>query len=382
MNTTVAGCYGGTVALADRSFSLRLAVVYEELRDLPDMAGIGGISIVVYDAATDLLKTFAHTTQTLVPFEYYSRHMSDVPSLGALAKNRIARVVHDLGALDELGEHDRRLLECGIRSSYSVALYNEQDSLLGFVFIDSVHPNYFTPQRILCLRPSVRLVGAMAELALERLAVVRAAVLTVREISRHRDDETAAHLERMSSYTRLIAEKMAPSLGHSEEWVEALTQLAPLHDIGKIAIPDHILLKPGKLTPEEFEEMKRHVIAGSDIVATLVRNFSIQGTGHAELMANLVACHHEGVDGSGYPCGLAGEEIPIEARIVSVADVFDALTSVRPYKHAWTNDEAFQHLSDLSGRKFDPNCVAALLSVRGEIEDIQARNGQSISAST
>jgi HD-GYP domain-containing protein (c-di-GMP phosphodiesterase class II) len=371
MNTSARGVDCQTAPPSDRPFAYRLAEIFGELRGLPGMEGVGRVAVVIFDSVTGMLKTFAHATRAEVPFEFYARRMADVPSLVYLAESGEPRVVADL-AVESAGEHDQRLLECGVRSSYAEALRDDRDCLLGFVFVDSDLPGFFTPERVRLLRPSVRVVGLMVEMALERLAMVRAAVLTVRDISRHRDDETAAHLERMSRYARLIAQRMAPSLGHSEEWVEALTQLAPLHDIGKIAVPDHILLKPAKLTPDEFEVMKRHVDAGTDIVATLVRNFGIEGTPHAELMANLVACHHEGVDGSGYPRGLAGNDIPIEARIVTVADVFDALTSRRPYKRAWSNDEAYAHLRELTGHKFDPDCVAALFAVRPDVERIQA----------
>ncbi len=356
---------------AERSFSARLAEVMEEICAMPGMAGLGRVAVAVYDAATDILKAFAHATEGVAPFAFYARRLAEVPSLRHLAESGSNRVVTDLAA-GAAGEHDRLLLEAGMRSSYTVALRDDDCGLLGFLFFDCRDTGFFTAERVRILAPYVRVVTLMLAAALERLVTIRAAVRTVRDIGAYRDDETGAHLDRMARYARLIAQKLAPRLGMTEEWVESLAQLAPLHDIGKIAIPDSILLKPGRLSPEEFRAMQSHVDAGTAIVATLVRNFHIEGLPHAELMANLVACHHEGMDGSGYPRGLTGAAIPVEARIVSVADVFDALTSARAYKRAWSNDEAIAYLQEQAGRKFDPDCVAALVAARPEVEHIQA----------
>jgi HD-GYP domain-containing protein (c-di-GMP phosphodiesterase class II) len=148
---------------------------------------------------------------------------------------------------------------------------------------------------------------------------------------------------------------------------------APLHDIGKISIPDSILLKPGKLTPEELEIMRTHARMGREIIDDMLNNFGLEGIEYASVMRNIAEYHHEHVDGTGYPMGLKGEEIPLEARIVAVADIFDALTSCRPYKKAWSNNEAFEMLMQLAGIKLDVECVNIMIENRADVEYIQAQ---------
>lgn len=169
--------------------------------------------------------------------------------------------------------------------------------------------------------------------------------------AQYRDPETGAHLLRMANYARLIA----ANLGLSEEEQNDIYDAAPLHDIGKIGIPDHILLKPGRLDSGEMEIMRTHPTIGAQILkddsSKLMRN-----------ACTIALSHHEKFDGSGYPRGLAGEDIPLYGRIVAVADVFDALTSSRPYKAAWSIDRAIAWVRQNSGIHFDPLCVSALLA--------------------
>lgn len=171
-----------------------------------------------------------------------------------------------------------------------------------------------------------------------------------------RDPETGAHIQRMAHYSRLIAAKLGLSAGEQN----LLLQAAPLHDVGKIGIADAILLKPGKLTPEEFELMKGHARIGFELLS---------GSESLVLQAGaaIALSHHEKFDGSGYPKHVAGEAIPLFGRIVAVADVFDALTSERPYKRAWELDRAMNYLREGAGQHFDPACVAAFLSSQDEI---------------
>ncbi|MCA9794043.1 MAG: response regulator [Candidatus Eremiobacteraeota bacterium] len=166
----------------------------------------------------------------------------------------------------------------------------------------------------------------------------------------YRDDDTGVHVTRMSSYVG----RLARALGEPERGSDLIQWAAKLHDIGKIAIPDAILLKPGKLTFEEFEQMKQHTVIGARILSGA----------QSELlqMAEVIALsHHEKWDGSGYPQGLAGEAIPRVARIVAVCDVFDALTSSRPYKKAWTVEAALEEIRRGRGQHFDPVLVDVFL---------------------
>ena len=175
----------------------------------------------------------------------------------------------------------------------------------------------------------------------------------------YRDLGTGVHLLRMSHYAEILAE----GLGMGEEDVHTLTAAAPLHDLGKIGIPDAVLLKRGRLTEEEFAVMRRHPLIGYEILRDSQSRFVQMG-------ALIALRHHERWDGSGYPDGLGGEEIPLPARIVAVADVFDALTSERPYKHAWSPDEAFDYVKAHRGTLFDPSCVDVLLANQARILNI------------
>jgi hypothetical protein len=179
-----------------------------------------------------------------------------------------------------------------------------------------------------------------------------------------RDSTTYNHLVRMSLYSYLIAKEM----GFDEEWCEKLKLAAPMHDIGKLGIKDMILLKPAKLTDEEFEEMKKHTIYGYEILKDSTIDI-------LKMASNVALCHHEKYDGTGYPRGLKGEEIPIEARIVAVADVFDALTSRRPYKEPYEIGRAVEIIEKDSGKHFDPKVVQAFKKALPEIIKILKKYG-------
>jgi two-component system response regulator RpfG len=174
-----------------------------------------------------------------------------------------------------------------------------------------------------------------------------------------RDEETGYHLMRMARYSRLIAD----TIGLESEEAETIELAAPLHDIGKIGIPDQILLKKDKLDGMEWDTMRSHPLIGHEILKGSASKYVRMGS--------LIALgHHEKYDGSGYPNGLVSDHIALCARIVAVADVYDALTSVRPYKKAWSSEEAFEFLRQQRGKHFDPHLVDAFIGVQGDVERI------------
>lgn len=190
----------------------------------------------------------------------------------------------------------------------------------------------------------------------------RETVIRLSKAAEYRDPETGAHILRMAHYSELIAKGM----GLPKADQELLLEAAPMHDIGKVGIADVILLKPGRLTPDEFEIMKHHAMFGYEI---------LKGSSSRVLQAGaeIAKAHHEKFDGSGYPNGLAGNAIPIFSRIVAVADVFDALTSERPYKKAWTLERAAEHIKASAGTHFDPACVDTFLAHWNEVLEIRQR---------
>jgi response regulator RpfG family c-di-GMP phosphodiesterase len=192
-------------------------------------------------------------------------------------------------------------------------------------------------------------------------------------LTRFRDADTGMHLERVSHYARLIAHALPRAGGLDDDFVDDLSFFAPVHDIGKVAIPDSILLKQGVLDPAEFEIMKSHVASGVAVVEGLIRDFDPGGSARVSMLRNIVRAHHEALDGSGYPDGLSGPQIPLEARIVAVADVFDALTTDRPYKKPWSQERALEFLVARRGSKFDPACVDVFTDRASEVASIRER---------
>lgn len=186
------------------------------------------------------------------------------------------------------------------------------------------------------------------------------------------DGDTGEHIKRTSAYVGLLA-KTARERGYcadilTDEYIEQLVKAAPMHDIGKIAISDTILKKPGRLTPEEFEIMKTHATQGGRIVRDVLEN--IEERAYVDIAYEVASAHHERWDGSGYPLGLARDKIPVCARIMAIADVFDALVSERCYKKAMTRDEAFRIIEESSGNHFDPVLAGMFIEKRAEVEKI------------
>lgn len=211
----------------------------------------------------------------------------------------------------------------------------------------------------------------------EPAQLLRSAVNLATELTRLRDADTGMHLERVAHYARLIARTLPSTQGLDDQFIDDLSSFAPVHDVGKVAIPDHILLKQGALGPAELEIMKGHVTSGVAVVEGLIRDFDLGASAPVSMLRNIVRAHHEFLDGTGYPEGLRAGEIPLEARIVAVADVFDALTSDRPYKETWSLEEAFGFLVERKGTKFDAACVAALESQAPEVASIRQRFAES-----
>jgi response regulator RpfG family c-di-GMP phosphodiesterase len=209
----------------------------------------------------------------------------------------------------------------------------------------------------------------------ERDAAQQAAILALAGLAERRDHETGGHLERVAAFCRTLAEGLV-ALGHhadyiTEEFIDHLVRSSPLHDIGKVGIPDSILLNPGKLTLEEEAVMRTHTIIGAETLEAVMED----GDAHSFLAMgrDIARGHHEKWDGSGYPYGISGDAIPLSARILALADVYDALTSERRYKLAWEHDRVVPWITALSGRQFDPQVVAAFLHCQGEFNSIRAR---------
>ena len=206
-----------------------------------------------------------------------------------------------------------------------------------------------------------RLENEVARRTHEVIATRDMMVFALARLAESRDTDTGRHLERMRAYAQMLAEQLQREGPYShlidETFLADLYRSSPLHDIGKVGIPDAVLLKPGKLTPAEFEMMKHHARIGAETLETVMAESGCGG--FLEMAAEIARYHHERFDGTGYPHGLAGESIPLAARIVALADVYDALTSVRVYKPAFPADVARQMIEEQTGKHFDPAVVLA-----------------------
>jgi len=348
----------------------KIAYVHRLLKDR--FAFIDRISVAIYEPKTDLLKTFVHSSEDENPLVLYSARLANSESLQEILKVGRPRVVNDLDIFRNVpAEHTRRIASHQYKSSYTMPMFLNGE-FFGFLFFNSHRKNVFVENVLHYLDMVGHLLSLLVIHEMSTTRSLYAIVKTAANITLHRDVETGAHLDRMSNYARLIAKEVAKKYRLNDELVEHIFLFSPLHDIGKIGISDSILLKTGKLTEEEFVTMKTHASKGGEIIDMMLNNLGFDEFPHAEILRNIALYHHEAINGTGYN-GLKDEEIPIEAKIVAVSDVFDALTSIRPYKEAWSNDRAFMFLQSMAGTKFDIDCVAALINCRAEVESIQQR---------
>ncbi len=211
----------------------------------------------------------------------------------------------------------------------------------------------------------------------EVIASQGATITALCSLTEVRDNETGGHIRRTQHYVRVLAERLRdhPRFRHelNDETIDMMFRSAPLHDVGKVAIPDAILLKQGKLTPAEWEIMKRHPTYGRDAIAEAELELGDQGGSFLRFAREIAHCHHEKWDGSGYPQGLAGDDIPVSARLMAAADVYDALMSRRAYKEAYSHQRAMEMIQAERGRHFDPDVVDALQGLAETCRDIAQR---------
>jgi putative two-component system response regulator len=242
---------------------------------------------------------------------------------------------------------------------FITALNDSQDETAGF---DVGGVDYLTKP----VSPPVVRARVRTHLSLVRMDELRETRLQIVQrlgrAAEYKDNETGMHVIRMSHFSQLLA----LAAGCSPAWAEDLLNAAPMHDVGKIGIPDAVLRKPGPLDADEWATMRRHPEIGAEIIGE-------HPSGVLQLAREIALAHHEKWDGSGYPRGLAGEAIPLSARIVAIADVFDALTTRRPYKEPWPVQEAMNHIAAQAGKHFDPALVALFAPLLPQLLEIRAR---------
>ncbi|MDZ7802966.1 HD-GYP domain-containing protein [Thiohalophilus sp.] len=347
----------------------KLVIAHDSIRK--QFHFIERIAVAIYDPETSVLKTYLHSSEDENPLVNYQALLQDAPSLRDILDKGLPRVINNMVTFDD-GEHEhtRRIGRSGYAASYTMPMFDD-GAFFGFIFFNSTEKDVFDEKVLAQLDLYGHLISLMLINEFSVIKTLANAVKATGSITHYRDPETGSHLDRMSRYSLLIAHNLAESHELDDAYLQHLFMFAPLHDIGKIAIPDNILLKPGPLEGEEMKIMQSHATKGREMIDGIISNFSLGQSEYIDLLRNIATYHHEMMNGSGYPEGKKGDEIPIEARIVAVADIFDALTSERSYKPAWSNEKAMALLKEMAGEKLDKDCVQALINNLEQIIEIQ-----------
>ncbi len=295
-------------------------------------------------------------------------------SLKDLLQTGKARIINDLEEYCEgspIKLYNKIMLEAGVRASITLPL-NVSGEPVGVIFFSSKNKNVYNQEHIKILHILANSIAISLNKNILVSDILYSSILALAKLAEARDEDTGEHMDRMSIYSREIAQLLYDNNIYAEEinieYIDFIEKFSPLHDIGKVGILDGILLKQGKLTPEEFQEMKKHTAFGADVLRTAERNMQRKGKSLFGVGIEIAEGHHEKWDGSGYPFGKKGNEIPLSARIVAVADVFDALTSKRPYKEAFSLEASLQIIQEGRGSHFDPVIIDTLMANRNKFE--------------
>ncbi|MBK1734751.1 hypothetical protein CKO15_05500 [Halorhodospira abdelmalekii] len=335
---------------------------------------IDRIAVAIYESKSGMLKTYSAAGNRPSELLHYEATLAEIPTLLDLATKSRGHIVQEYQEHSCSQEHSRKVRAAGLLSALILPLTFEHQ-FYGFIFFNSRRAHFFTSSTIEQLAPFADVARLLAVTSIRKTRVMRGAAQTALVFGRARDDETGGHLRRMADYSRLIARELATPYQLDDEYIEMVYQFAPAHDVGKVAVPDSILLKPGPLTDAEFAQMREHVTRGVAMVLQIAEELDLSEDQRTAVLRNIVAYHHERPDGSGYPTGCTGDSIPLEGRIVAVADVFDALTSERVYKPVWSLAEAAALLQrEAAAGKLCPVCVEAFLRRTDAIVEIQKRH--------
>jgi len=345
---------------------------------------IDRVAVATYDADGDRLHTFVASNDGENPLVRYESRLADAPSLVEVRERRRPRVVNDLAIFaGGAHTHTQRIAGEGFRASYTVPIF-AGERFVGLVFFNSRTPAVFDEALLDELDLVAHLVGSLVAHDMLAVRMLSGALKTASDFVHSHDPETWGHLQRMARYSRLISEQLADSGTYrmTDEEIERLFWYAPMHDIGKLGVPDEVLFKPARLSPEERLVMRQHSAIGGDMIERLIDNFELGEMQGIERLRDVALMHHEALDGSGYPHGLTSDEIPMPARIIAVADIFDALTSPRSYKEPWTTGDAIAELRSMANSKLDPDCVEALVARIGDVERIRNEFAESVAPSS
>ncbi|UPR48742.1 HD domain-containing protein [Vibrio cyclitrophicus] len=297
-----------------------------------------------------------------VKHHYIEQEIKPNSALSRLAESLETRIVDDLSLINPTKQISH-LLELGHQSSYTTPIHY-QESNLGFVFINASCTDFFAKQTI--QSDIAYLTQAISNLFVqlfERQRHFQSSLAVALNMGHARDPETKEHLIRMGKYSEQIARTMSQSNNEiTHQFIHRIRLYAPFHDIGKYRIPDNVLFSTGRFSEEERAIMNNHTLYGEEMINDVVSlsHHCSMCSDEIQFIKNIVRHHHERFDGSGLPDGLSHTAIPLEARIVTLADVFDALMSKRAYKHAWSLDEVMEYIEAHNGSMFDPECVEAL----------------------
>lgn len=335
-----------------------VAAVHARMRRIEP--SLGCIAVLIPGGTTEGLRLYlCHDPGAAVP---PGGSPMPEPAAGMPESPRQARVVDDLLRDHDPGSaHDRWLLARGWRSTLTLPL-RRRDHLQGFLLLSAGRAEAFGPEALEPLQPLLDLLLLRIGDHLGSIGDLRATLALLAEMVALRDPATGDHQLRVGAYSAVIARGLAHALSLPADFALRIARFAPLHDVGKVGIPDRILLKPGRLDPEERSLMRSHVAIGMVLIERMLASLNLSRDPAAQMLREVVAHHHELLDGSGYPQGLRGAQVSLVGRIVAVADIYDALTQERPYRQAMAAEAAAATLLAMAkAGKLDGRCVAALL---------------------
>lgn len=337
----------------------QLADIHQRLRVAEPE--IDRISFALYDAESGNLKTYADSTFHGYELMHYEFPLEALHALKQCSLSGEPRYLNDIpNELVPTYPHTKWLIEQGFHSSLAVPAYHG-DEFIGFIFLNSCQKDYFNEVRKASLKPYIEIIRFIVSSEYDLVHALLNSANDINASSPEHFQESHEHRERISRFAKVIALEVAPIYDLDDEMIETISQFSKCHDIGKLAVPPSVLNKPNSLEDEEREQLNDHVEKGVEIINHIIDDMGAPNHPCVSVLKEIVAYHHEFLDGSGYPYGLTQDDIPISARIISVANIFDALTSHHPYKQAWSVPFALLELEKMVVvGKLDKHCVNAL----------------------